>query len=58
MGCRLPAALAIPSTGITYAKTWNLIPGVALTAEQMAQLTTDMVWLVEKEVTLSDGSTQ
>ena len=24
----------------------------------MAQLTTDMVWLVEKEVTLADGSTQ
>ena len=58
MGCRLPAALAIPNAGITYAQTWNLIPGVALSAEQMAQLTTDMVWLVEKEVTLADGSTQ
>ena len=41
MGCRLPAALTIPSTGITYAQTWNLIPGVALSAAQMAQLTSD-----------------
>lgn len=43
--------------GVTYAKKWNLRPGVALTQEQMAQLTTDIVWLVEKEITLSDGST-
>ena len=50
--------LALMNAGITVAKEWNLIPGVALSAEQMAQLTTDMVWLVEKEVTLADGSTQ
>ena len=31
-------------------------PGVALTAEQMARLTSDIVWLVEKDVTLADGS--
>lgn len=46
------------NVGISVAKAWNLIPGVALSADQMAQLTTDMVWLVEKEVTLADGSTQ
>jgi len=33
-----------------------LIPGVALTAEQMKQLTSDMVWMVKREVTLKDGS--
>jgi filamentous hemagglutinin len=34
-----------------------LRPGIALSAEQMAQLTSDIVWLVEKEITLPDGST-
>lgn len=36
--------------GIAYAKEYNLQVGVALTAEQMANLTTDMVWMVEQEV--------
>ena len=31
---------------------------MALTAAQMAQLTTDIVWLVEQSITLADGSTQ
>ncbi|HBE5408386.1 TPA: hemagglutinin repeat-containing protein, partial [Escherichia coli] len=35
-----------------------LKPGVALTAEQMALLTGDIVWLVNTTVTLPDGSTQ
>jgi len=34
--------------GVTVAQTWNLIPGVALTDEQMVALTTNIVWLVEK----------
>lgn len=49
---------ALMNAGITYAQTYNLRPGVALSAEQMAMLTSDIVWLVEKEVTLLDGSTQ
>jgi filamentous hemagglutinin len=49
---------ALMNAGVTYARTWQLIPGVALSAEQMAQLTSDMVWLVEQDVTLADGSTQ
>lgn len=49
---------ALMNAGIAYAKAWNLIPGVALSAEQMARLTTDLVWLVEQDVTLADGSTQ
>ncbi|MDX5446727.1 MAG: filamentous hemagglutinin N-terminal domain-containing protein, partial [Zoogloeaceae bacterium] len=47
--------MALMNAGITYAQEWGLIPGVALTAEQMAALTTDMVWLVERKVTLPDG---
>ncbi|PKO42237.1 MAG: hypothetical protein CVU29_12005, partial [Betaproteobacteria bacterium HGW-Betaproteobacteria-22] len=34
----------------------QLTIGVALTAEQIAQLTSDIVWLVEQTVTLPDGS--
>ena len=42
--------------GVTFAKTHQLVPGVALTPAQMAQLTSDIVWLVEKDVTLPDGT--
>jgi len=35
---------------VYYAKAFNLTVGIALTAEQMAGLTSDMVWLVEKDV--------
>jgi filamentous hemagglutinin len=44
--------------GITTAQTLNLRPGIALTADQVAKLTTDIVWLVQQSVTLDDGSTQ
>src|SRR5690606_22628498 len=47
---------ALLQAGATIASEWNLTPGVALTAEQMARLTSDIVWLVEQEVTLPDGS--
>lgn len=47
---------ALLNAGSTYAQAWNLRPGVALTAAQMAQLTSDIVWLVEREVTLADGT--
>ncbi|ENO89831.1 hemagglutinin repeat-containing protein [Thauera linaloolentis] len=49
---------ALMNAGVTYAREWQLVPGVALSAEQMARLTTDIVWLVEESVTLADGSTQ
>ena len=45
------------NAGVTFARTWNLIPGVALSAEQMAALTTDIVWLVEKDIDLGNGRT-
>lgn len=49
---------ALMNAGLTYAQEWNLIPGVALTAAQMAQLTSDIVWLVAQEVTLPDGRSE
>jgi len=47
---------ALLSNGATFAQQWSLRPGVALSAEQMAQLTSDIVWLVERPVTLPDGT--
>ena len=47
---------ALMDNGAQYATKLNLIPGVALTAEQMKQLTSDMVWMVKREVTLKDGT--
>ncbi|MDH1123012.1 S-layer family protein, partial [Stenotrophomonas maltophilia] len=49
---------ALLDNAATIAEAWDLRPGVALTAAQMAQLTSDIVWLVEQTVTLPDGSTQ
>ena len=49
---------ALMNAGASFARQYGLRPGVALTAAQMAQLTSDIVWLVEQEVTLADGSTQ
>lgn len=47
---------ALLEAGATVASEWGLTPGVALSAEQMARLTSDIVWLVEQDVTLADGS--
>ena len=44
--------------GITQARAFNLRLGIALTASQIAQLTSDIVWLVEQTVTLPDRSTR
>lgn len=49
---------ALMQLGAEFAKQFSLTIGTALTAEQMQALTTDIVWLVEKTVTLPDGSTQ
>ena len=46
---------ALMNSGVKYAKQFNLAIGVGLTAKQMSELTTDMVWLVNKEITLTDG---
>jgi filamentous hemagglutinin family protein len=48
---------ALMNAGVTYAQAHSLRPGIALSAEQMAALTQDLVWLVEQTVTLPDGTT-
>src|SRR5690606_37377460 len=47
---------ALMEAGVTLAQDWNLRPGVALSAEQVARLTSDIVWLVEETVRLPDGT--
>ncbi|MFJ5855588.1 hemagglutinin repeat-containing protein [Enterobacter cancerogenus] len=49
---------ALMDAGIAFGQAHQLIPGVALTAEQMSLLTEDMVWLVNTRVQLADGSWQ
>lgn len=49
---------ALMTNGAAYAKAFNLAPGIGLSENQMAQLTTDMVWLVSQEVMLPDGTRQ
>lgn len=49
---------ALMDAGVTVARQYGLRPGIALTDTQMAQLTSDIVWLVEQAVTLPDGSIQ
>ncbi|WP_236657742.1 hemagglutinin repeat-containing protein [Limnohabitans sp. TS-CS-82] len=49
---------ALMTSAITFGQKYNLRPGIALTAQQVAQLTSDIVWLVEQTVSLPDGSSQ
>lgn len=49
---------ALMDAGIAFGKRYDLIPGVALSADQMRLLTTDIVWLVNTRVQLADGSWQ
>jgi len=47
---------ALMEAGIASAKAFQLTPGLALSAAQIAALTADLVWLVEQDVALPDGS--
>lgn len=49
---------ALLANGTAAGKAFGLNVGTALTEAQMAQLTSDIVWLVEQTVTLADGSKQ
>lgn len=49
--------LALLEAGATWGKAHQLRPGIALSAEQVAALTSDLVWLETQEITLADGST-
>ena len=44
---------ALMDAGIAYAKEYNLKPGISLTKEQMAALTSDIVWLETTTVTVN-----
>ncbi|RPD83033.1 S-layer family protein, partial [Neisseria weixii] len=48
---------ALMEAGITFAREQQLTPGIALSPEQAARLTSDIVWLEEQTLTLIDGST-
>ena len=44
---------ALMDSGLAFAKEYNLKPGISLTKEQMASLTSDMVWLETTTVTVN-----
>ncbi|WP_373746099.1 hemagglutinin repeat-containing protein [Neisseria dentiae] len=48
---------ALMEAGITFAREQRLTPGIALSPEQVARLTSDIVWPEEQTLTLIDGST-
>ena len=48
---------ALMNNSVSVARQWRLRPGIALTPKQLDRLTSDIVWLVEQEVVLADGST-
>ena len=48
---------ALMMNGVTFAKALHLTLGIALSDLQVAQLTSDIVWLVEQTITLPDGTT-
>jgi filamentous hemagglutinin len=48
---------ALMTAGATFAQAHQLRPGIALTGAQVAQLTSDIVWLVTRDVQLPDGRT-
>ncbi|SHI83662.1 two-partner secretion domain-containing protein [Propionispora hippei] len=49
-GSELEQYKTLMENAATFAAQYNLSVGVALTKEQMALLTSDMVWLVEEEI--------
>ncbi|WP_333621636.1 S-layer family protein, partial [Pantoea septica] len=49
---------ALMNNAIDFSQEYHLTLGVALTPQQMALLTKDIVWLVNAQVRLPDGSTQ
>jgi filamentous hemagglutinin len=48
---------ALMDAGVASASRFQLTPGIALTDAQIAALTSDIVWLVEQDVKLPDGTT-
>ncbi|MDG4952736.1 hemagglutinin repeat-containing protein [Actinobacillus equuli] len=49
---------ALMDAGITFAQKFNLRPGISLSSNQVAQLTSDIVWLETESVTLPNGQVE
>lgn len=49
---------ALMTSAITFGQTYNLRTGIALTPQQMAQLTSDIVWLVEQTIKRTGDNAQ
>ncbi|MBF0786239.1 heme utilization protein, partial [Muribacter muris] len=49
---------ALMNAGITFAKQFNLRPGIRLSEAQVALLTSDIVWLENRQVRLPNGEYQ
>lgn len=49
--------MALMDAGISFSEEQQLTPGVALSAEQVAMLTSDIVWLEQQQVELANGET-
>ena len=47
---------ALMDSGLTFAKAQQLVPGIALSAEQVARLTSDIIWIESQTFILPDGS--
>jgi filamentous hemagglutinin len=50
--------IALMQAGAAFGQQYQLNIGTALTEAQMSLLTTDIVWLVQRDVVLADGSVQ
>ncbi|EXI62645.1 hypothetical protein AK33_04365 [Mannheimia granulomatis] len=46
---------SLMDAGVTFAQKFNLRPGISLTPSQVAQLTSDIVWLESQQITLPNG---
>ncbi|HSG92389.1 MAG TPA: filamentous hemagglutinin N-terminal domain-containing protein, partial [Methylotenera sp.] len=49
--------MTLMDAGVSYAQVHQLTPGVALSVEQVAMLTSDIVWLEQQQVQLASGET-
>jgi len=49
---------ALLNNAVSAARDFDLRPGIALSAEQVSRLTSDIVWMVSENVQLPDGSVE
>ncbi|MBP1204337.1 filamentous hemagglutinin, partial [Duganella sp. 1411] len=49
---------ALLTSGVSFAQQFDLRPGIALTADQISHLTSDIVWMETETVMLPDGTVE